>query len=385
MYSNYTILTRLTFAFFGLEESIWDKIERQEQQKFNTMTFVVLLLAAIIFMGMYEFFILLLNEVIYALILGAVLTLVVLNIIRFSVFTIQKPIYYIPEEVTPVVTPDTIAVEPTTTTSTPSAIAKYSNQLKHVYTQISDNLSFELFVRIIINGILLLFIVLPFACLLNGSQIAKLNEAKRNELLSNFIQSEQQNLNQKIEKLDLKINTLKNKIQSTQNDMYYAELSSEQSTKAKLISDWEQNKNRAISNFEQFIANKNFIIYSFKTISKQISFKLCLLTIGIILLLCHVQKYSLVNQSTNSYYQLANTYYYTIALNNYLATEELIKQELAKKYTDKSFYNQLIESYEKWKSTGRFLNPPFNSQEREFKVPTKQVSPTEFINLYSAK
>jgi hypothetical protein len=385
MYSNYTILTRLTFAFFGLEESIWDKIERQEQQKFNTMTFVVLLLAAIIFLGMYEFFILLLNEVIYALILGAILTLVVLNIIRFSVFTIQKPIFYIPEEVKPAVTPDTIAVEPTTTTSTPSVITKYSNQLKQVYTRISDNLSFELFVRIIINGILLLFIVLPFACLLNGSQIAKLNEAKRNELLSNFIQSEQQNLDQKIEKLDLKINTLKNKIQSTQNDMYYAELGSELSTNAKLISDWEQNKNRAISNFEQFIANKNFIIYSYKTISKQISFKLCLLTIGLLLLLCHVQKYSLVNQSTNSYYQLANKYYYTIALNNYIATEELIKQELAKKYTDKSFYNQLIENYEKWKSTGRYLNPPFNSQEREFKVPTKQVSPSEFINLYSAK
>jgi hypothetical protein len=385
MYSNYTILTRLSFAFFGLEESIWDKIERQEQQKFNTMTFVVLLLAAIIFLGMYEFFILLLNEVIYALILGAVLTLVVLNIIRFSVFTIQKPIYYIPEEVKPVVTPDTIAVEPTTTTSTPPAIAKYSNQLKQVYNRISDNLSFELFVRIIINGILLLFIVLPFACLLNGSQIAQLNEAKRNELLTNFILSEQKNLDQKIEKLDLKITTLKNKIQSTQNDIYFAELNSELSKNAKLISDWEQNKNRAISNFEQFIAHKNFIIYSYKTISKQISFKLCLLTIGLLLFLCHIQKYSLVNQSTNSYYQLANKYYYTIALNNYIATEELIKQELAKKYTDKSFYNQLIESYEKWKSTGRHLNPPFNSQEREFKVPTKQVSPSEFINLYSAK
>jgi hypothetical protein len=385
MYSNYTLLTRLTFAFFGLEESIWDKIEQQEQQKFNTMTFVVLLLAAIIFLGMYEFFILLLNEVIYAIILGAVLTLVVLNIIRFSVFTIQKPIYYVPEEVKPVVTPDTIAVEPTTTPSTPSVIAEYSNQLKQFFTRVSKSFSFELFVRIIINGILLLFIVLPFACLLNGSQIAKLNEAKRNELLTNFKQSEQQNLDQKIEKLDLKINTLKNKIQSTQNAMYYDELSSELSTNAKLISDWEQNKNRAISNFEQFIANKNFIIYSYKTISKQISFKLCLLTIGILLLLCHVQKYSLVNQSSNSYYQLANKYYYTIALNNYIATEELIKQELAKKYTDKSFYNQLIESYEKWKSTGRYLNPPFNSQEREFKVPTKQVSPSEFINLYSAK
>lgn len=385
MYSNYTILTRLTFAFFGLEESIWDKIERQEQQKFNTMTFVVLLLAAIIFLGMYEFFILLLNEVIYALILGAVLTLVVLNIIRFSVFTIQKPIYYVPEEVKPVVTPDTIAVEPTTSTSAPSLIAKYSNQLKQVYTRVSNSLSFELFVRIIINGILLLFIVLPFACLVNSSQIAKLNEAKRNELLTNFIQSEQQNFDQKIEKLDLKINTLKNKIQSTQNDIYFAELNSELSKNAKLISDWEQNKNRAISNFEQFIANKNFIIYSYKTISKQISFKLCLLTIGLLLFLCHIQKYSLVNQSTNSYYQLANKYYYTIALNNYIATEELIKQELAKKYTDKSFYNQLIESYEKWKSTGRYLNPPFNSQEREFKVPTKQVSPSEFINLYSAK
>jgi hypothetical protein len=385
MYSNYTILTRLTFAFFGLEESIWDKIERQEQQKFNTMTFVVLLLAVIIFLGMYEFFILLLNEVIYALILGAILTLVVLNIIRFSVFTIQKPIYYVPEEVKPVVTPDTIAVEPTKTPSTPSFIAEYSNQLKKFFTRVSNSLSFELFVRIIINGILLLFIVLPFACLLNGSQIAKLNEAKRNELLTNFILSEQKNLDQKIEKLDLKITTLKNKIQSTQNDIYFAELNSELSTNAKLISDWEQNKNRAISNFEQFIANKNFIIYSFKTISKQISFKLCLLTIGILLLLCHVQKYSLVNQSSNSYYQLANKYYYTIALNNYIATEELIKQELAKKYTDKSFYNQLIESYEKWKSTGRYLNPPFNSQEREFKVPTKQVSPSEFINLYSAK
>lgn len=385
MHSNYSIFTRLTFAFFGIEESIWNKIEQQEQQKFNTLTFLVLLLSFIVFLGMYEFFILLLNEVFYAIGLGLVMTMIIMNIIRFSVFTIQNPIYHIPEVVLPSPATETTPVESTATPITPSVFKEISTKASLLLSRILSLFSFEMVVRIVINGILVLFVVLPFACILNSSYIDQINTVKRNELVANFKKSEEQNLEKKIEQLDLKINTLKSKIQSTQNSMYFAELSSELNTNAKLIADWEQNKNSAIANFEQAITHKNFIIYSYKSISNQFSFKFYLLVVGSLLLLCHLLKFSLVNKSTNSYYTLANKYYHALALTNYLETEEQIKQGLANKYTNKKFYNQLMENYEKWKANGRFINPPFNSIERAYKTPTKQLTPTEFINFYGAK
>ena len=60
------ILNYFTFAFFGIEEFIWNKIDTLEKQKFYRVTIFILILSVITFLGMYEFFMLLLNNLIMA-------------------------------------------------------------------------------------------------------------------------------------------------------------------------------------------------------------------------------------------------------------------------------------------------------------------------------
>ena len=43
---------------------------------------------------MFEFFMLLINQFYFAIIFGLLITIIIVNIIRFSIFTIQKPIYF---------------------------------------------------------------------------------------------------------------------------------------------------------------------------------------------------------------------------------------------------------------------------------------------------
>ena len=378
------ILTQLTFAFFGIEEVIWHKIEAQEQQKFNAMSFIVFLISLITFLGMYEFFFLLLNRVDIAIGLGLIFTIILINIIRFSVFTIQKPIYYVPIDIKAESTEDKLTISDTSiatsTTEKPSIVISLANKFINFFGLITT-----IFFRFIINGILLLFIALPFGCIIKSNDIVKINENRRNELLAIFKKTEEINFNSKCNKLNIKVKHIKSKIQLNNNLIYNTELNNELKNNRLQIQSWEKDKNIRIDNYEKYICDKNFIILSYLFIIQRLSFIICFLFFGLLLFICHYQKYRLVTKSNNSYYKLANKYQYNLVIENYQNTEKMIKEELSKKYQPNKFNIDFISRYESIKNNSFYTNPPFNSIEREYKVPVKELSPIDFISHYGCK
>jgi hypothetical protein len=373
------ILTYLTHSFFGIEELIWVKIDSAEKQKFNAMSFSVLLVFFITLFGMYEFFILLVNSDVLAVIFSVILTIILINIIRFSVFTIQNPIYYVPEI-------DKLEIENTLPTIDNTSIKK-PNEKKEIITPFKNKLvrfisffSIELVVRTIINGVLLVFIALPFACFLKNDLISKINENNRELLIDNFKNSEEIKFKSNCNILNNKINVLNRKTQQSKSSVYISELKKEQIKNAKIIAEWKTEKDIRFKNFKKNISETNFIILSYKVIANTFFFKISLLFLGFILFLSHYQKQQLVNQNTYSYYKLVNKYYYEIALENYKSVEELIKVELSKKYSNKTNIELLLYNYESLNS--KYVNPPFNSKEIEYKAPIKQLTSAEFINNY---
>jgi hypothetical protein len=378
-----SILTYITHAFFGIEESIWNSIDSNERQKFNSLSFTIVLISIISFIGLYEFFILLLNYVLIAIVLGLIFALIVINIFRFSVFTIQKPIYHQPEIQKPVVE---------TTNSLPENLTEQANNplvAKQIITSFKDKLlklgsffSIGMIVRSVINLILLLFIAFPFACILSNNLITKVNENRRVELIEGFKVSEQIKFKSNCEKEDTKIQLLQEKVRLHPNTMYLSELSKELLLRDELVNTWEKEKNQNITDYETKIANRNFIILSYSKTANGMLLKMSLLFLGLLLFLCHFQKYQLVNHSNYKYYTLANKQYSNLAVENYKEVEKLIKVELAKKYSKIAEYELLLENYESIKANSKFTNPPFNSTEKDFKIPVKKMTTIEFINHY---
>lgn len=377
------ILTHITHAFFGIEDSIWNTIDSNERQKFNSLSFTIVLLSIVTLIGLYEFFILLLNDVFIAIVLGLVFTLIVVNIFRFSVFTIQKPIYYEPEIQKPV-------AETTTSLSANSADQENNSLVgNQITTSLKDKLlklvsffSIGMLLRSSINLILLLFIAFPFACILSNNSITRVNENRRTELIEGFKNTEQIKFKSQCDKLDSKIRILNDKVRLHSNAMYISELNNELKSRQELVNTWESEKEQKIADYEAKIANRNFIILSYSKIANKMILKISLVFLGLLLLLCHFQKYQLVNNSIYKYYTLANKYYCNIALENYKEVEKLIKVELAKKYSNNARYDLLMENYKKIISNSKYTNPPFNSIEKEYKLPVKKMTTTEFINHY---
>jgi hypothetical protein len=367
-----SILTYITHAFFGIEQLIWNKIDSAERHKFNLLSLIVALTSFITLLGMYEFFILLFNDVFIAIVLGLVFTFIIVNIFRFSVFTIQKPIYYNSE----------ILLQTQSKSCIEKLTLKILGSFKDKLLKLVSFFSLGMIFRCIINLILLLFIAFPFACLLSSNLIAKVNKNRRVELIEGFKNNEQIKFKSQCDKLDSKIRVLNDKVHLHSNAMYISELNNELKLRKGLVNTWEAEKEQNITDYEGKIANRNFIILSYSKIANEMVLKISIFFLGLLLLLCHFQKYKLVNNIGNSYYTLANKYYYNLAIENYNNVEKLIKVELAKKYSKKASFDLLIKNYENIKANSKYTNPPFNSIEKEYKLPVKQMTTTEFINHY---
>lgn len=366
------IFTQFSYAFFGIEEFIWNKIDSAERQKFNLLSFIVVLISIITLTGMYEFFILLLNDVFIAIVLGFVFTLIVVNIFRFSVFTIQKPIYYNSE----------ISQQTQSKSCIDKLTTKILGSFKDKLLKLLSFFSIGIVIKSIINVIMLLFIAFPFACILSSNLIEKVNKNRRVELIEGFKNTEQIKFKSQCDKLDSKIRLLNDKVRMYSNAIHISELNKELKLRQELVNTWEAEKEQKIGHYETKIANKNFIILSYSKIANEMVLKISIVFLGLLLLLCHFQKYQLVNNIIHKYYKLVNKYYGDLALENYKNTEKLIKVELAKKYSNNSSYDLLMENYEKILSNSKYTNPPFNSIEKEYKLPVKQMTTTEFINHY---
>lgn len=379
------ILNYITFAFLGIEEFIWNKIDTLEKQKFYRVTIFVLILSVITILGMYEFFMLLLNNSIIAITLGILFSLVIINIFRFSIFTIQNPIYYVPVIETNITVKQNSITTPTENSDSPSnTLTTFITSVKNVLFKVSHFFSFELFIRVLINGILTLFIALPFACFINNNAIDKINSEKRIQLIATFKENQNANFVSKSNSLDLKIKKLKQKNTLNQNARYTAELKEELLLQKQLIAEWEAEKQNVIFLYEKNIANKNFIIYSYRFIENKPIFWFALVLVSLLFILSHIQKHKLLHP-TNKYYILANTYYRELALEHYNNSESQIKETLQKKYKSNIYGIKILNYYESLIANSYYTDPPFNSKMKEYKIRSKKLSTIEFINSFSTK
>jgi hypothetical protein len=244
--------------------------------------------------------------------------------------------------------------------------------------------SFELFTRVLINGILLLFIVLPFACFINQDDIDKINSEKRIQLIASFKENQNANFVSKSNSLDLKIKKLRQKNNLNKNTIYTSELKNELFLQKKLLAEWNEEKQNIIFQYEKNIANKNFIIYSYRFIENKPIFWFALILVSLLFILSHIQKYKLLHPK-NKYYILANTYYRELALENYNNSESLIKETLQKKYNSNLYGIKILDYYESLIANSYYIDPPFNSKMKEYKTPSKKLSSIEFINSFSTK
>ncbi len=379
------ILNYFTFAFFGIEEFIWNKIDTLEKQKFYRVTIFILILSVITFLGMYEFFMLLLNNLIMAIVVGTLFSLILINIFRFSIFTIQNPIYYEPVIETNITDKQNLISTPTENSDLAlNTSSTFLTNVKNALFKVFHFFSFELFIRMLINGILILFIVLPFACFINQDAIDKINNEKRIQLIARFKENQNANFTSKSNSLDLKINKLKQKNALNQNALYTAELKEELLLQKQLVAEWDEEKQNVIFQYEKNIANKNFIIYSYRFIENKPIFWFALILVSFLFILSHVQKYKLLHP-TNNYYILANKYYYELALEDYKTNEIQIKKTLQKKYNSNFFGITTVNYYESLITNSYYTDPPFNSKMKEYKTPSKKLSSIEFINSFSTK
>jgi hypothetical protein len=379
------ILNYFTFAFFGIEELIWNKIDTLEKQKFYRVTIFILILSVITFLGMYEFFLLLLNNSIIAIVVGTLFSLILINIFRFSIFTIQNPIYHEPEIETNITDKqNSISTLTENSDSALSTSSTFLTNIKNASFKVFHFFSFELFIRVLINGILILFIVLPFACFINQDSIDKINSEKRIQLIARFKENQNANFASKSNSLDLKIKKLRQKNDLNQNTIYTSELKNELLLQKQLVAEWNEEKQNVVFQYEKNIANKNFIIYSYRFIENKPIFWFALIMVSFLFIVSHIQKHMLLHP-TNKYYTLANKYYYQLALEDYKTNEIQIKKTLQKKYNSNFFGITTVSYYESLIANSFYTDPPFNSKMKEYKSPSKKLSSIEFINSFSAK
>ena len=379
------ILNYFTFAFFGIEEFIWNKIDTLEKQKFYRVTIFILILSVVTFLGMYEFFMLLLNNSIIATVVGTLFSLILINIFRFSIFTIQNPIYHEPVIETNITDKqNSISTQTENLDSPLNTSSTFLTNIKNASFKVFHFFSFELFIHVLINGILILFIVLPFACFINQDAIDKINSEKRIQLIARFKENQNANFASKSNSLDLKIKKLRQKNDLNQNIIYTSELKNELLLQKQLVAEWEAEKQNVVFQYEKNIANKNFIIYSYRFIENKPIFWFALIMVSFLFIVSHIQKHMLLHP-TNKYYILANKYYYQLALEDYKTNEIQIKKTLQKKYNSNFFGITIVSYYESLIANSFYTDPPFNSKMKEYKSPSKKLSSIEFINSFSAK
>ncbi|WP_297510923.1 hypothetical protein [Flavobacterium sp.] len=368
-----------TFTFFGIEDNLWNSINSVEQRKIHTMAIYIGLLFLAAVLGLFEFFMLLTNNVLISTPLGVIFAVIIINIIRFSIFTIQNPIYKSnntnPEEIdannAPQITPE---VNSNSSVSIRKKITGQLNQLRKIF-------SFATIIRVIITGTILVFIVLPLNCLFNYHYTSKINSDKRNELRINYQKQLQDNFKLNCLKIDRKISEIQTKYNSELSSIYRDELYKLKKQRIEFVVEWSAKNETALQKYIENNANQLYIIHSYRLNSTHASFYMLLIILGILMLRCHIIKFQLVNNPQFTYFKLANEHYLKMTLANYKATENQIRQALSLKYEKL----QLAQYYEELQKKSYYLDPPFNTVINTNKTPSVNLTTIAFLNTISTK
>lgn len=344
---------------FGVESNVYISINVNEKNKFDTLLnwFLFLSIASLfacVFL-MYMIF----SSFIMALFGGISLSLIVSNIIRFSLLSIQKPIKAENSKNKDIEEDETIEVDKEIAadkeTSKKEKIIKKLNSFRALFP--------VFFIRVIINFIMLLLLVFPLSCLIQLNKLDQINDEKRSYYVQEFIGSNKKLINEQTRKLNQQILQLETDLKkyeetTAQNVLYLSkknDLERAIQNRDVYINDSENDLKKNTNELRNDLSEKYFIINCFNYIAKTPLFSVLFFIFLCVFIYCHIIMSQIRNNTKEGYAAKATSFYIDIVAKDYA--------ELKRKMDDivHTKFRHLNYNYEE---KMRWADPPFNTIEK---------------------
>jgi len=353
--------------FFGVESYVYNSINVNEKNKFDTLLNLFLFISIASLFACVFLMYLIFSSFIIALLGGISLSLIVSNIIRFSLLSIQRPIksknskYKDIEEDETTVLDEAIPADKAA--SNKVTIIKKLNPFRASFT--------ESFIRVVVNLIMLLLIVFPISCLFQLNELDQINDEKRSYYIQEFIGSNKKLINEQTRKLNkqvLQLETDLHKFEETaaQNGLYLSkknEFGIAKKYRDEYIYESENDLTKKTNELRNDLSEKYFIINCFSYIaSTPLFYFLFLLFLGLFIY-CHIIMYQIINNTKEGYAAKATSFYIDIVTNDYVELKRKMDEMVNTKFKHLN-YN--------YKEKMRWADPPFNTIDKTV-FPKKQT------------
>ena len=345
--------------FFGVESYVYNSINENEKNKFDKLLICFLFLSIASLFACVFLLYMIFSSFIIALFGGISLSLIVSNIIRFSLLSIQRPIksknnkYKDIEEVETIEVDKEIAADKET--SKKEKIIKKLNPFRASFT--------ESFIRVVVNLIMLLLLVFPLSCLIQLNKLDQINDEKRSYYIQEFIGSNKKLINEQTRKLNQQILLLQTDLQkfeetAAQNGLYLSkknELGRAIQYSNEYINDSENDLKKNTNELRNDLSERYFIINCFSYVASKPLFSVLFLLFLGVFIYCHIIMYQIRNNTKEGYAAKATSFYIDIVANDYV--------ELKRKMDDivHTKFRHLKYNYEE---KMRWADPPFNTIEK---------------------
>jgi hypothetical protein len=297
---------------------------------------------------------------------GISLSLIVSNIIRFSLLSIQRPIKAENSKYKDIEEDETIAADEAT--SSKEKIIKKLNPFRATFP--------VSFIRVIINFIMLLLLVFPLSCLLQINELDQINDEKRSYYIQEFIGSNKKLINEQTRKLNHQILLLQSDLEkfeetAAQNGLYLSkknELGRAIQYRDEYINDSENDLKKNTNELRNDLSEKYFIINCFSNIAKTPCFWVLFIFFIGVFIYCHIIMYQIRNNTKEGYAAKATSFYIDIVANDYIELKRKMDEMVNTKF------KHLNYNYEE---KMRWADPPFNTIEKNVFTEKQAVNKKE--------
>lgn len=338
---------------FGVESYVYNSINVNEKKKFDRLLNLFLFISVASLLACVFLMYMIFPSFIIALFGGISLSLIVSNIIRFSLLSIQRPVKSDNSKYNDADEDETIIVDEAT--SNKEKIIKKLNPLRASFP--------ESFIRVIINLVMLLLIVLPLSCLIQINKLDQINDDKRSYYVQEFIGSNKKLINEQTRKLNQQILLLQTDIQkfeetATLNGLYLSkkiELDKAIQYRDEYMNDSENILKKKTNELRNDLSERYFIINCFNLIANTPLFYFLFLLFLVVFIYSHIIMYQIRNNSNDGYAAKANNFYIDIVANDYAELKRKMDVIVHTKF------RHLNYNYEE---KMRWADPPFNTIEK---------------------
>lgn len=339
--------------FFGVESYVYNSINVNEKNKFDTLLNLFLFISIASLFACVFLIYMIFSSFIVALFGGISLSLIVSNIIRFSLLSIQRPIKSKNSKYKDIEEDETTVADEAT--SNKETIIKKLNPFRASYT--------ESFIRVVVNLIMLLLIVFPISCLFQLNELDQINDEKRSYYIQEFIGSNKKLINEQTRKLNkqvLQLETDLHKFEETaaQNGLYLSkknEFGNAKKYRDEYINESENYLKKNTNELRNDLSEKYFIINCFTYIASTPPFYFLSLLFLCLFIYCHIIMYQIRNNTKEGYAAKATSFYIDIVAKDYAELKRKMDEMVHTKF------RHLNYNYEE---KMRWADPPFNTIEK---------------------